>query len=175
MATSELILCCVFPSAVWIVTEKQSWKFKRQAVKNILLKCSCHVRCERINFCLNNETGKPVKQQSIHNGILRIMPWYTVSSGMWNSPTSASVIYTPFRDKMRGNISPVWQREQQIMTSAVVCLSLHPAGLGCFANQCQSGNGTHREWWKAGGGRNAALPQCVMLHSAGHSLGQLWR
>lgn len=175
MAGSELILCCVFPSAVWIVTEKQWWKFKRQAVKNILLKCSCRVCCECINFCLNDETGKPVKQQSICNGILHITSQYTVSSGTWSSPASVSMIHTSFRDKMRGNISPLRQCEQQIMTSAVVCLSLHTAGLGCFANQCQSGNGTHREWWKAGGGRNAALPQCVTLHSAGHSLGQLWR
>lgn len=72
MATSEFILGCAFPSAVSSVAEKQCWKFKRQGVKNILLTRSCHVCCKCINFCLNDETGRPVKQQSICNGILHV-------------------------------------------------------------------------------------------------------
>lgn len=114
--------------------------------------------CERINFCLNNEIGRPAKQQYISNGILHIASWCMVLSETWKGPASVIVINTIFREKMRGNIS--------LMLTLTAGLRLHqgskepwspacaPQGAWVCARNPQgaraaqtSQNGTH--WGKA--------------------------
>lgn len=62
-------------------------------------------------FAWMMKTGRPVKQQSICNEILHMASLYMVSTEIWKGPSSARMINTIFRDKMRRNISPVWAAE----------------------------------------------------------------
>lgn len=96
------------------------------------------VHCDCINFCLNDETGRPVRQQSIYNGILCIASWYAGSLEMWKGPVSVSALNAIFRGKMVGNIRPVRAAEPD------KCCAMSQAGLFCQSRSI-SGHAGHGE------------------------------
>lgn len=147
METSVFILDCVFwgiISTLSSVTQEQYWEFKRQTTQSILLTCSCHVHWECIIFFLNDETERPVKQQSICTGILHIL------SEMWKS-ACIRLINTGFGDNMTGSICPVRaqvsRRKWQLLCYISAFTQQGWSVLPVEVNLCR-----WREWWKATGG-----------------------